>query len=157
MKALIRVCTFALIMMNLGQAWAASRVGYAGVNLNIRSGPSVRFPAVGVLGAGSELTIHGCIAHYTWCDVTASAMRGWVSGAHIQFVYGERRDYVPAYAAQVEIPIIKFDVTNYWGEYYREYDFYHGLDHWRSYHWEDDSSPPGWRDNWDDNYDGSEY
>ncbi|WFU38881.1 SH3 domain-containing protein [Bradyrhizobium sp. CB82] len=159
MKTLTRVCAMALLTMicAVGEVCAASRAGYSGVNLNIRSGPNVRFPAVGVLGAGSELVIHGCLARYTWCDVSVSGMRGWASGAHIQFVHEERRVYVPAYAAQVEIPIITFDVTNYWGEYYRDYSFYHDLDHWSSYHWDDDGLPPGWRDNWDGYYDGNEY
>ncbi len=159
MKRLIRVCAMALLMMICvaGEVSAANRVGYSGVNLNIRSGPSVRFPAVGVLDAGSELVIHGCLDRYTWCDVSASGMRGWASGAHIQFVYEERRVYVPPYAVLVEIPIVTFDVTNYWSEYDRDNDFYHDLDHWSSYHWADDGSPPGWRDNWDQDYEGNEY
>jgi len=158
MKVLVRVCAIAMLMICVvGDVYAAGQVGYSGVNLNIRSGPSVRFPAVGVLGASSELVIHGCIARYTWCDVSASGMRGWASGAHIQFVYEDRRVYVPAYAAHVEIPIITFDVTNYWREYYHEYDFYRDLNHWSGYHWADDGSPPGWRDNWDDYYEGNEY
>ncbi|WP_245448196.1 SH3 domain-containing protein [Bradyrhizobium nitroreducens] len=145
------------IICAAGEVRAASRAGYSGVNLNIRSGPSVRFPAVGMLGAGSGLVIHGCLDRYAWCDVSASGMRGWASGAHIQFVHDERRVYVPAYAAQVEIPIVTFNVINYWGDYYRDRDFYHDLDRWSSYHWEDDGSPPGWRDNWGGDYEGNEY
>lgn len=135
------------------QAIAADLAGYAGVNLKIRSGPSVRFPTVAILAAGSDLNIHGCLARYTWCDVSAAGVRGWVSGALIQFAYEARRVYVPARPALVEIPILTFNLSSYWDDYYRDRDFYGERDHWSDYHWEDDSSPPGWRDNWDDNYD----
>jgi uncharacterized protein YraI len=140
-----------------GNAVAVDITGYSGVNLNIRSGPSTRFPLVGVLGAGSELRIHGCLARYTWCDVSASGTRGGVSGAHIQLVDEARRVYVPAYAAHSGISIVTFDLTTYWNDYYRDRDFYAQYDTWRNYHWEDDDLPPGWRDSWDDPYDAHEY
>lgn len=149
--------TTLLVTFSLGQqAVAADLGGYAGVNLNIRSGPGVRFPPVGVAGAGSELIIHGCVERYTWCDVSASGVRGWASGAHLQFVHEARRVYVPAYAVQVDIPILTFDLTSYWGEYYRDRDFYSEYDRWSAYQWQDET-PPGWRDRWDDYYDTHEY
>jgi uncharacterized protein YraI len=146
-----------LAMGVMGGARAGTMSGYSGVNLNIRSGPSAKFPAVGVLGAGSELTIHGCVKEYRWCDISASGMRGWASGAHIQFLYENRRVYVPAYAAQVEIPIVTFHVSDYWNTYYRDYSFYSEYDRWSDYHWWDDDYSPGWRSNWDDSYEGHEY
>ena len=91
--------TLLVVLSFADNAIAADVTGYSGGNLNIRSGSSSRFPQVGVLGAGSELRIHGCVARFTWCDVSASGVRGWVSGAHIQFIYEARRVYVPAYAA----------------------------------------------------------
>lgn len=158
MKCRIVACAATLLIL-LGparEAIAADVAGYAGVNLKVRSGPSARFPAVGVFGAGSELTIHGCLSRYTWCDVSASGVRGWASGAHVQFVHEARRVYVPAYAPRVEIPIVTFNLTTYWEDYYRDRDFYGELDHWSHSHWDDDASPPGWRDNWDDYYDTNE-
>jgi uncharacterized protein YraI len=150
--------TILLVALGLArQAVAADVAGYSGVNLNIRSGPSVRFPAVGVSAAGSELIIHGCLARYTWCDVSASGVRGWASGPHIQFIYETRRVYVPAYASHVEIPTVTFNLVSYWEDYYHDRDFYAELDHWSHYHWEDDAPPPGWRDNWDDDHEDNEY
>ena len=159
MKYLTTVCAAALLVLTgfAGEGRAADMAAYSAVNLNVRSGPSTRFPAVGVLGAGSDLIIHGCIARYTWCDISASGLRGWASGAHVQFVHEARRVYVPAFAAQVEIPIVTFNVTSYWHDYYRDQTFYGELERWSSYHWEDDGSPPGWRDNWDSEYSDHEY
>ncbi|MCV9940634.1 SH3 domain-containing protein [Boseaceae bacterium BT-24-1] len=146
-----------LLICAIDDASASGLPGYSGVNLNLRSGPSTRFPIGGVLGAGSELTIHGCVAGYRWCDVSAPGVRGWASGGHIQFTHQARRVYVPAYAAQVDIPIIAFQAASYWSDHYREYSFYRDLDYWNNYHWENDGSPPGWRSNWDDDYAGHEY
>ncbi len=150
----IAYATILLILFGFArEATAADIAGYSGVNLNVRSGPSVRFPPIGMLGAGSALTIHGCLARYTWCDVSAPGLRGWASGAHIKFIYEARHVYVPGYAAQVEVPIVTFNLPSYWDDYYRDYDFYGELDRWSQYRWEDDGAPPGWRDNWDDQYD----
>jgi uncharacterized protein YraI len=151
------MATFLVVLASASATLAADIAGYSAVNLNIRSGPSARFPLVGVSGAGSELRIHGCVARYTWCDISASGVRGWASGAHIQFVHEARRVYVPAYAAQVEIPVVTFNLTSYWNDYYRDRDFYAEYDTWRSYHWENDGLPPGWRANWEDAYDNHEY
>ncbi|MGY3452805.1 SH3 domain-containing protein [Bradyrhizobium sp. USDA 4353] len=159
MKAKLLFQTAAvLIVVGLGhEAGAADLGGYAGVNLNVRSGPSVRFPAVGILGAGSSLTIHGCLTGYKWCDVSAAGLRGWASGAHIQFAYETRRVYVPAYAPRVEIPVLTFQINTYWHDHYRELPLYSDLPRWVDYHWEESDPPPGWRDNWDDDYVGHEY
>lgn len=138
-----------LLIAFADESRAGTSDGYTSVNLNVRSGPSARFPTVGRLVAGSSLTIYGCVARYTWCDVSASGARGWVSGAHIQFVHEARRVYVPAYAAQSQIPVVTFNVGNYWHDHYRDYSFYGEIDRWNEHRWGDDGDPPGWRDNWD--------
>ncbi|CCD89486.1 conserved exported protein of unknown function, putative SH3 domain [Bradyrhizobium sp. ORS 285] len=152
--SLFRLVALLVVLGPSGKAAAASFEGYAGVNLNVRSGPNVRFPTVGVLGAGSPLTIHGCLTGYTWCDVSASGFRGWASGALIQFSYETRRVYVPACAPRVEMPIVTFHIDTYWRDYYRELPLYGDLPRWVDYHWDENNPPPGWRDNWDDDYSG---
>lgn len=137
-RSIICITTAILVTVFVQPGRAADLAGYSGVNLNVRSGPSVRFPAVGVLGAGTALTIHGCLARYTWCDVSASGLRGWALGAHVQIAHAERRVYVPAYAQELEIPVITFRVDNYWHDHYRDYQFYNELDRWTDYRWEDD-------------------
>ena len=128
---------------------AAGLDGYTTTNLNIRSGPGVRFPPVGVLGAGTELAVHGCLARYTWCDVSASGLRGWVSAGYIEALYGERRVYMPVYAQEATVPVISFEINSYWSAYYPESAFYDELDEWDDYVWEDEGLPPGWHDEWD--------
>ncbi|MBS0251799.1 MAG: SH3 domain-containing protein [Proteobacteria bacterium] len=151
-RPLIYTAMLLLLIAFAGKGYARTNVGYSSVNLNIRSGPSVRFPAVGRLAAGSSMTIHGCVSRYTWCDVSASGVRGWASGAHIQFVHEARRVYVPAYAARAEIPLVTFNLSSYWHDYYHDYGFYGEMERWNEYNWENDGDPPGWRDNWDDDH-----
>jgi uncharacterized protein YraI len=151
-RSLVSASTLLLLIAFTGEGRAQALAGYSGVNLNIRSGPSARFPAVGRLAAGSSLAIHGCVARYTWCDVSASNVRGWVSGAYIQFVHETRRVYVPAYAEQAQIPVVTFNVSSYWRDNYHDYGFYGQIDSWSDYHWENDGNPPGWRNNWDDDH-----
>lgn len=103
-----------LIVFGLAsQAIARDVASYAGVNLKVRSAPSVRFPVAGVVGAGSDLTIRGCLARYCWCDVSAGGVRGWAPGALVEFVHEAQQIYVPARPALVEIPIVTFNLTSY--------------------------------------------
>jgi uncharacterized protein YraI len=140
-----------------GEGHAGGLTAHTSVNVNIRSGPGVRFPVAGLASGGSSMMIHGCVSRYTWCDVSMGGVRGWASAAHLQVVYENRRIYVPAYAVQAEIPIVSFHLTEYWNDYYHDREFYADRASWSSYHWEDDGLPPGWRDNWDDDDHDHEY
>ena len=150
MRNILWAASVAAAVIFAGDGRASDLAGHAAVNLDIRSGPSARFPVVRMAAGGSLLTIHGCLARYTWCDVNMGGVRGWASGAHLQFAYGDRWVYVPAYAVQVEIPVVSFHVIDYWTNYYHDRDFYAEIDDWSRYHWEDDGLPPGWRDKWED-------
>ncbi|MEN5145540.1 MULTISPECIES: SH3 domain-containing protein [Brevundimonas] len=146
---------FGLIVMMAGlglltggvqPARAASVDGYSVANLNIRSGPSARFPSVGVLGAGTVVTVHGCVSRYRWCDVSASGIRGWTSGGQIQIIDDERSVYLPSRTGAVWVPEITFEINSYWRDHYRDHDFYGDAEDWDDYDWEDDGPPLGWDD-----------
>jgi uncharacterized protein YraI len=38
--------------------------------VNLRAGPARDYPVVAVLPAGAAIGVQGCIADFTWCDVT---------------------------------------------------------------------------------------
>ncbi|MEZ2130157.1 MULTISPECIES: SH3 domain-containing protein [unclassified Sinorhizobium] len=106
--------------------------GYATADVNMRSGPSTRYPAVTVIPAGESVEIHGCLAEVPWCDVEFYGGRGWVAGRYVQAVYRQRRVYVePDYYRPLGIPTVVFSVDNYWDRYYRNRDFYRDRDRWR--------------------------
>ncbi|SEP80795.1 Uncharacterized conserved protein YraI [Faunimonas pinastri] len=128
---------------------AAATTGYSTANVNLRSGPSTQYPPVAVLQTGTPLNIYGCLTGYTWCDVNYAGNRGWVSGAYLQFMYQSRRVYVPEYAPRVGVPIVTFDVDNYWDRYYHGRTFYRERDRWDRFDWRRAGPPPGWRSDWD--------
>nr|WP_260690863.1 SH3 domain-containing protein [Rhizobium laguerreae] len=115
----------------LAPAIAEAAEGYSTANVNMRAGPSTRYPAVAVIPAGSSVEIRGCLSDVNWCDVEFYGGRGWVSGQYVQALYQQRRVYVgPQYYRPLGIPMIRFSVDNYWDRYYRNRDFYRERDRW---------------------------
>jgi len=111
-------------------AEAAAAVSTA--NVNMRSGPSTRYPAVVVIPAGSRVDIRGCLSSANWCDVGFRGYRGWVSGSYLQTTYSQRRVYVgPQYYRPLGIPTVTFSIGSYWDDHYRGRTFYRDRDRWR--------------------------
>lgn len=106
--------------------------GFATANVNMRSGPSTRYPAVTVIPVGTPVEIHGCLADLPWCDVSFYRGRGWVAGRYVQAEYRNDRVYVePRYYGNLGIPTVTFELGNYWDRNYRNRDFYRDRDYWR--------------------------
>lgn len=125
----VKIAAVSLLMLAPSIAQAAE--GYSTANVNMRAGPSTRYPAVAVIPAGSSVEIRGCLSDLNWCDVEFYGGRGWVSGQYVQALYQQRRIYVgPQYYRPLGIPVICFSVDNYWDRYYRNRDFYRERDRW---------------------------
>ncbi|MBY3463582.1 SH3 domain-containing protein [Rhizobium laguerreae] len=125
----VKIAAAGLLM--LAPAIAEAAEGYSTANVNMRAGPSTRYPAVAVIPAGSSIEIRGCLSDVNWCDVEFYGGRGWVSGQYVQALYQQRRVYVgPQYYRPLGIPLIRFSVDNYWDRYYRNRDFYRDRDRW---------------------------
>lgn len=130
---------------------SAQAGSYAAAELNVRAGPSTRFPSLGVLPEGAPIHVFGCTRGYRWCDVQAGGRRGWVSAAYIEMDYEARRVRVPVYVHQVSepvVPTVSFSVESYWPSHYSGYDFYDERDTWDDVDWESDGPPPGWDPDW---------
>nr|WP_255647716.1 SH3 domain-containing protein [Ensifer sp. IC4062] len=113
-------------------ALAEAAEGFATANVNMRSGPSTRYPAVTVIPAGDPVEIHGCLADVPWCDVSFYGGRGWVAGRYVQAIYRSRRVYLePEYYRPLGIPTVVFQFDRYWDRNYRGRDFYRDRDRWR--------------------------
>jgi uncharacterized protein YraI len=91
-----------------GQASAAMSA-VAVTNVNMRAGPSTAYPVVIGLPSRAALTVHGCTANTTWCDVSWGRERGWVSANYVQVFYRG--------APTVVTPVVSFNQT-YWNTYY---------------------------------------
>ena len=127
---IVKIAAAALLVLAPAIAHAAE--GYSTANVNMRAGPSTRYPAVAVIPNGTPLQIRGCLADTPWCDVEFYGGRGWVSGQYVQATYERRRIYVgPQYYRPLGIPTVTFSVGPYWDRYYRNRDFYRDRDRWR--------------------------
>ena len=125
---------------------AAAATAYSTANVNMRSGPSTRYPAVIVIPAGARVNIQGCMQTANWCDVAYAGYRGWVSGRYLQTTYSQRRIYVePEYYRPLGIPTVTFSIGNYWDRHYRDRDFYRDRDDWRDGNYR--PRPPRYDDN----------
>ena len=129
-SALMAIAAAATVFLLPAIAQAAE--GFATANVNMRSGPSTRYPAVTVIPVGTPLEIHGCLADMPWCDVSFYNGRGWVAGRYVQAQYQQRRVYVePDYYGSLGIPLVTFELGNYWDRNYRNRDFYRERDYYR--------------------------
>ncbi|MEY9198048.1 MULTISPECIES: SH3 domain-containing protein [Sinorhizobium] len=122
----------ALCALSLMPVVAEAAEGFATANVNMRSGPSTRYPAVTVIPSGESVEIHGCLADRPWCDVSFYGGRGWVAGQYVQALYRSNRVYVePEYYRPLGIPTVVFEFDRYWDRNYRGRDFYRDRDRWR--------------------------
>jgi uncharacterized protein YraI len=124
-KPFITAAGAALIAMTMVPATAsASSPGFVTTNLNVRAGPGTQFPAVAVFPAGSRVNVIGCTRGFGWCDVSARGIRGWVSGSFLEVAHQNRRVRAPSFGAQIGLPIISFQIGNYWDNHYRGRSWY---------------------------------
>lgn len=125
------------------------------MDLNMRAGPSPEFPVVDVLPGNTPVDIHGCLAGYSWCDVSTESGRGWVYSAYLS--YAAEGGYVPLvqYVSEIDVPIVTFSVGPYWDSYYRNRPWYVERSrwsdrwevNWRDYRWDRrDDRADGWRE-----------
>jgi uncharacterized protein YraI len=129
-----------LVAVTAVPAVALAQDAIVTTDLNMRAGPSTAFPVVDVLEERTPVEVHGCVAGYSWCDVSADANRGWVSGAYLSYAAGG--SYVPLveYVSDYDVPIISFSVGSYWDSYYRNRPWYGERARWRE-RWD-----ANWRD-----------
>jgi uncharacterized protein YraI len=130
---------------------AAQQIAYAVPGTtNVRAGPGTQYPVITQVYGGERVDVYGCLSDYSWCDIFAHGIRGWMYAPRLQFVYGGSYVRVPEYYRYFGAPIIRFDF-GYWDRWYSDYPWYR---RWRR----DDpnSRPPGFDDDGVTNYPGIE-
>ncbi|MEF2072072.1 SH3 domain-containing protein [Consotaella aegiceratis] len=130
-------------------AWAqASAIATADVNL--RAGPSTRYPVITVVRNRDNVTVYGCLQSRSWCDVGYYGARGWMSSNYLAYLDNGRRYTGAAIVPRMHAPIVTFSFGNYWDRYYRDRPFYRDRDRWDDHRgdWDrhDRRPPPPRRD-----------
>ncbi|HEY2347347.1 MAG TPA: SH3 domain-containing protein [Xanthomonadaceae bacterium] len=125
--------TIAMAIGLASPAFAHAADAYLTANAPLMSGPDQDYPTVDTLEAGSQVSIQGCTDGWEWCDVVAYGERGWVPGNYLEFEYQNQWVLVPEYAPRYGVPIVVFNVQNYWDSYYRYRPFY--ARRWDWYRW----------------------
>lgn len=116
---------------------ASAQTAITTTELNLRAGPSNDFPVVTTIPDDARVRVHGCIARYSWCDVSWDDERGWAYGAYLSYPYRGRYVVVSDYGDEIDLPIISYNVGSYWDSYYRSRPWYSSRSRWVAT-WRDD-------------------
>ena len=161
LKKLARPAAIAAFTLVAAPALAATAQVTA--DLNLRAGPSTRYPVIGSVPYGHTLTVYGCLQGYSWCDVSYRGARGWVSANYLNYRYANNWRPIPYWGSRIGVPVIAFSFGDYSYRHYRNYDWYRHRDRWMGHNdrrhdnrdWQRDRNRhDGRRDNdrrWDQN------
>ncbi len=106
------------------QPAAAASAAVATTNVNLRAGPGTNYPVVTAMPRGASLAVYGCLAGYTWCDVSWGPSRGWVAANYVQVAYqGRPVVLTPALAPAIGLTVVAFNQA-YWNTYYANRPWY---------------------------------
>ncbi|MGE0231256.1 MAG: SH3 domain-containing protein [Flavobacteriaceae bacterium] len=99
-------------------------------DLNMRAGPSTRYPVITTVPYGHSVTVYGCLQGYSWCDVSWRGSRGWVSANYLNYRYADTWRPIPSWGTRIGVPLITFSFGDYSYRHYRNYDWYRYRDRW---------------------------
>lgn len=108
----------------------AQTQAFTNTTVNLYAGPAGDYPVVAQLPGGVSLAVMGCVAGYSWCDVSLPGLRGWVYGGYLAYPYQGARVPLMNYGATIGLPIVTFSLGAYWGNYYRDRPWYGNQSHW---------------------------
>ena len=104
---MLKTTTAAVALLSLAGAAGAQTMVSATTDLNIRSGPGPHFEVVGVIGAGEEATVEGCLENSKWCKLGHDGTEGWAYSDYLAARFGPLEDEEsaePAVTAEAEQP-----------------------------------------------------
>jgi uncharacterized protein YraI len=130
-KILFSIASLALcapILASAGEAFVVADIG-------LQAGPDTEYPLIEELSAGTTVTVEGCVAGWTWCDVVVSnGDRGWVPGTFLEETYGGQRVVLIDYGPRIGIPVVSFSLGVYWDRHYHSRPFYSQRQQWETRH-----------------------
>lgn len=119
MSNALKAAACAAIMLAAPVA-ASAQTAFTTNDVNMRAGPGVEYPRVATIPEDASVDIYGCLRGFNWCDVGWDGDRGWVNANFLSYSYGGRYVAVDQWGPRIGLPLIGFEVRDYWGRYYRD-------------------------------------
>ena len=129
------LCLLSVAFTGMPLVASAQQLAYTSKEVSLRAGPSRDYPVVAHLGAGTTMTIFGCLEDYRWCDVIVGGSRGWVYSGNIVYPYQGQNVTVMSYGPSMGVGIVSFSLGNYWDNYYTDYPWYPQRQNWDNRPW----------------------
>ncbi|MHA6645571.1 DUF1236 domain-containing protein [Mesorhizobium sp. A623] len=87
MKMFLPTLAAGVLVAMSGAAFADTSVS-AVTDLNVRAGPGPQYPVIGVLAAGQQATLNGCLENSKWCTIAEAEGQGWVYSDYVTADFG---------------------------------------------------------------------
>jgi uncharacterized protein YraI len=88
---------------------AADTMVSATTDLNVRAGPGPEYQVIGVLGAGQEAPLTGCLQNSRWCTVSTANGNGWVYSDYLAAEDQGQRVVIAQRPAGITVPVVTYD------------------------------------------------
>jgi uncharacterized protein YraI len=92
--------------LTVSDAALAATSTVAVTDLNVRSGPGPEYPVVGLVGAGQQAIVTGCIQGSKWCSVDNG---GWVYSDYLTADVSGSAVILTERPAAVEVPTVTYE------------------------------------------------
>jgi uncharacterized protein YraI len=90
MKTFLPTIAAGVLVAMSGTAFADTSVS-AVADLNVRAGPGPQHPVIGVLAAGQQATLNGCLENSKWCTIAEAQGQGWIYSDYVTADFGGRQ------------------------------------------------------------------
>jgi uncharacterized protein YraI len=87
MKTFLPIVAAGALVAMSGAAFADTSVS-AVTDLNVRAGPGPLYSVIGVLAAGQQATLNGCLENSKWCTIAEAHGQGWVYSDYVTADFG---------------------------------------------------------------------
>ncbi|MSU92313.1 DUF1236 domain-containing protein [Rhodobacteraceae bacterium 2CG4] len=100
----------AAAILAAGSAMAETQAS-ATTDLNLRAGPGVGYPVIGVIGGQESVLVDGCLDPAQWCKVNHEGQEGWAYGAYLTAPLGGTRTPLVEAVDMLDIRTVTFVET----------------------------------------------
>lgn len=124
---------------------AAQQVATTTSSVNLRAGPDRSMPSVTSLLSNTSVSVVGCVANWSWCDVIAGRERGWVYTRYLSVAFNGSAITIVNGGPNLGLQVVDFSLGPYWDEHYQGRIWYAQKASWQQ-RWDQRREPLPWRD-----------